>query len=124
MARAPLRQLLPKYRRIALKVYQGVCIEHSLGVQEGTPVDTGALRRSWTPAINYTDESNRGGNVIAIARSLTLSDRYTFTTAMPYARRIEYMGHSPQAPRGMMRVQIAKHQQVVDAQVRRYRNAA
>ena len=120
MARAPLKVLTRGYRERALRIYQDSCIEISRRVIERTPVDTGALRKSWTASKGSIDTSNRGGDFVSVARGLTLGQRYTFGNGQPYARRIEYYGHSPQAPRGMMRVTLAEYESIVAQQVRKH----
>lgn len=127
MARGPLKKLTAGYRNRLLQIYQDTCIEISRRVIERTPVDTGLLRKSWVASSDgsarvTTRQTNRGraGSYVAVARALTLQKRYTFTNGQPYARRIEYNGHSPQAPRGMVRVTLAEYNGIVESQVRRH----
>lgn len=84
-------------------------------VQKKTPVDSGALRRSWTVALNAVP-SNYDGSQIAIAQA-RLSDTIVIATDKPYAPMLEYglypspsktgktrRGYSVQAPQGMIRI--------------------
>ena len=86
-------------------------------VQKKTPVDSGALRRSWTVALNAVP-SNYDGSQIAIAQA-RLSDTIVIATDKPYAPMLEYglypspsktgktrRGYSVQAPRGMIRISV------------------
>lgn len=87
-------------------------------VQKKTPVDSGALRRSWTVALNAVP-SNYDGSQIAIAQA-RLSDTIVIATDKPYAPMLEYglypmpsktgkvtmQGYSSQAPRGMIRISV------------------
>lgn len=86
-------------------------------VQKKTPVDSGALRRSWTVALNAVP-SNYDGSQIAIAQA-QLSDTIVIATDKPYAPMLEYglypspsktgktqRGYSVQAPQGMIRISV------------------
>ena len=86
-------------------------------VQKKTPVDTGALRRSWTVSLNAVP-SNYNGSQIAIAQA-RLSDTIVIATDKPYAPMLEYglypspsktgktrRGYSVQAPQGMIRISV------------------
>ena len=63
------------FRKIALDILNKV--------QKKTPVDSGALRRSWTVALNAVP-SNYDGSQIAIAQA-RLSDTIVIATDKPYA---------------------------------------
>ena len=86
-------------------------------VQKKTPVDSGALRRSWTVALNAVP-SNYDGSQIAITQA-RLSDTIVIATDKPYAPMLEYglypspsktgktqRGYSVQAPQGMIRISV------------------
>lgn len=86
-------------------------------VQKKTPVDSGALRCSWTVALNAVP-SNYDGSQIAIAQA-RLSDTIVIATDKPYAPMLEYglypspsktgktqRGYSVQAPQGMIRISV------------------
>lgn len=86
-------------------------------VQKKTPVDSGALRRSWTVSLNAVP-SNYDGSQIAIAQA-RLSDTIVIATDKPYAPMLEYglypspsktgktrRGYSVQAPQGMIRISV------------------
>lgn len=86
-------------------------------VQKKTPVDSGALRRSWTVALNAVP-SNYDGSQIAIAQA-RLSDTIVIATDKPYTPMLEYglypspsktgktrRGYSVQAPQGMIRISV------------------
>ncbi|EIG25239.1 HK97 gp10 family phage protein [Haemophilus paraphrohaemolyticus] len=97
------------FRKIALDILNKV--------QKKTPVDSGALRRSWTVALNAVP-SNYDGSQIAIAQA-RLSDTIVIATDKPYAPMLEYglypspsktgktqRGYSVQAPQGMIRISV------------------
>ncbi|HEY6643664.1 hypothetical protein [Povalibacter sp.] len=87
----------------------------------------GRLRGSWTVTAGTpsTTEPGRidpdGSETIAAAAaalaSFTAGPSIYITSNVPYANRIEYTGHSSQAPAGMVRVSITEFQQFVDAAV-------
>lgn len=113
-----LSKLVERYKGDMLSTARVASAALSTKVIARTPVDTGRLRKSWTPARNRFDTSNSGGDVAAVASSLNTGDIFTLINAQPYARRIEY-GHSGQAPGGMLRVSVAEWQGIVDAAARR-----
>ncbi len=90
----------------------------SAKVVSRTPVDSGRLRQSWTPKNGAPDFSNAGGDFAVVANSLQAGDTFTLANGQPYVRRIEYEGHSPQAPTGMLRISVAEWQQIVRGVVR------
>ena len=118
---AELSTLVKQYKKRLHYVGGASYTEASNRVVYRTPVDTGLLRRSWTPGINRFDNSNSGGSPSTVANNYTLGDALTNTNGQPYARVIEYTGHSPQAPlgRGMVTVTIAEWSQMVADAARR-----
>lgn len=120
-----LSVLIPKYKDLTIKAVQNSCIELSARVYERNPVDTGLSQASWTSAINSFDRSNSGdGKFIETARKLKAGDTYTLMNTQPYIRRLEYEGHSNQAPNGMVRISIAEFPQIVRAAIRGVKNGS
>ncbi len=88
----------------------------------------GRLRGSWTVTFNApsTSEPGRidpsGSETIAAAAAalstFTVGPSIYITSNVPYANRIEFAGHSSQAPAGMVRVSVAEFQQFVTDAVR------
>lgn len=96
-----------------------------------TPVDRGVLRNGWYVTFEQrsTQTPTRGapaGNApIERARSIMQSYDFTvntvyFTNNLPYAQRIEFDGHSAQAPQGMVRINTARWNQIVENNIRRF----
>lgn len=86
----------------------------------GTPIDKGELINNWFPAVgdspdfSTTEELDISGlgsinRVISLIESNPFVDgdnTITLTNSLPYAYKIEYEGHSGQAPAGMVRVAV------------------
>lgn len=98
-------------RKIALEIYTKV--------QSKSPVDSGALRRSWTVALNGYPTNYNGSRQALM--SATFNDVIVIATDKPYAPILEYglypnppkkptgktvNGYSKQAPKGMIRETI------------------
>lgn len=88
------------------------------GVVMNTPVETGRLRSSWgfgvsAPANGPTTTTDKAGGatLTKIAQAVqgqSAGPKFYITTALAYARRIEYEGWShTKAPNGMVRITIA-----------------
>lgn len=90
----------------------------------GTPVRFGVLRANWFVSIGaksteVTDAMDVDGagtlqktkNAISLA---TPTDDIFFTNSLAYAVPIEFDGASPQAPRGMVRVNVLRWNLIVD----------
>lgn len=89
-----------------------------------TPVDKGVLRNNWYFGINAphtgsTSEANADAFAVVeraeqdIAPS-KMDDVLFLTNNLPYAETIEYDGHSAQAPRGMVRLNILSWDEIVE----------
>lgn len=125
---ARLEGFIERYRRRLTRVVRRSAEELSTRVIERTPVDTGALRASWTPNAGAPRAVNREGggeqNVAAVAGALEPGDTYSLANGQPYVRRIEYEGHSPQAPAGMLGVSVAEWDEIVETAVVEARGGA
>lgn len=120
MAQISIANWCKKAEEITEEVFQGFAYRLSTAVQDGTPVDTTALFRSWTSSIGETvlakvvtkEEALAGDfgtdDIKPVTRVLAIGDKYNFATAQPYAAHIEYGAGSMQAIHGMMRINIAK----------------
>lgn len=125
-----LAQIIAKYHDQLEKVQRESCALISSKVVSRTPVDTGSLRASWTPSngepkatnitIRFTtNQSQPRHDITAVINSLSIGDTYSLANGQEYVREIEYTGHSPQAPEGMMRRSIAEWQQIVNTATRK-----
>ena len=119
-----LSTIIANYKRRSIDVARRSCDELSNRTVRRTPVDTGVLRRSWTPSLNRFDDSNTGGLSTSVTNRMEVGDRYTFVNGQDYVRPIEYLAHSPQAPGGMMRVSIAEFAAIVAEQAQRARRGS
>lgn len=118
---ASLSVLIKKYKDDKLSIARLSCAGVSNLTATGTPVDVGTLRDSWTPSLNSPDNSNRGGDPSGVVNNMNLGDNYYYVNGQPYGPRIEYEGHSPQAPNGMRGLAVAQWQREVDDAVRQSR---
>lgn len=93
-----------------------------------TPVDTGMLRGNWqtsvnAPVVGGIDREDKGGSA-AIAEALanlgSLVDVVYMVNSLPYVEKIEYEGHSAQAPEGMVRKNALRWQAIVEAKAKEY----
>jgi len=83
-----------------------------------TPVDTGRLRNNWQSSLGAplrgelsgTDATGAGAirRAAATIDKMDIGDTFYMTNNLPYAARIEYEGWSPQAPAGMLRVNVER----------------
>jgi len=118
-----LDAIIARYKKIPPKIRFKAYLKLTNAVLLGTPVDSGALRLSWTPSIGAhiaTENIDPKGEGVTrhdyarVLNQLEGDDVYNLANGQPYARRIEFEGHSPQAPAGMMRIAAAKFQQYVE----------
>lgn len=93
-------------------------------VVQRTPVDTGRARGGWTVGIGAPkaggDRLDPVGNETINAGAATIenaraTDSVYITSNVPYIRRLEYEGHSPQAPNGMVRITVMELQTMLAA---------
>lgn len=102
-------------RSVSLKLFSAII--------KASPVDTGRFRGNWqttgvTPATGLIAGVDPTGNkaVNSAATFITNApgwNTFTLTNNLPYAERLEY-GWSKQAPVGMVRVNIARFQQLIN----------
>lgn len=112
-------EVLTDYREIrrlaSLDLFTAIVFE--------TPVKRGVLRNNWFIAINapnlaQTDEADpTGSNTISREEGNLVSNKLNIdiflTNNLPYAERIEYEGYSGKAPEGMVRVNLARWDQMI-----------
>lgn len=109
-------------RSVSLKLFSAIIKE--------SPVDTGRFRGNWqttgvTPATGLIAGVDPTGNkaVNSAATFITNApgwDTFTLTNNLPYAERLEY-GWSKQAPVGMVRINIARFQQLINEEAAKVR---
>ena len=85
-----------------------------------TPVLDGYLKASWNFAVGRMDETLQqpsNQSLLKLAQGVndfSIGQQAYFVNAQPYAAKIEYTGHSRQAPQGMLRISIADWQEIND----------
>mgnify|MGYP000939188423 CR=1 FL=1 len=83
-----------------------------------TPVLDGYLKASWNFAVGRMDKTLQqpaNNSLMKLAQGVDdfrIGQQAYFVNAQPYAFKIEYLGHSMQAPQGMLRISIADWQQI------------
>ena len=84
-----------------------------------TPVDTGRLRGNWMTNIgspNLETTTKKSNSAISRAKKALSPSKFEdviyFTNNLPYAGAIE-MGHSKQAPQGMMRTNLTRFEALI-----------
>jgi len=92
-----------------------------------SPVDSGRFRGNWQFSLMTPDNSTSLnvdptgtetlGRIVAEAGAFTAGQVAYITNSLPYAIPLEY-GHSTQAPGGMVRVTLARFQEIVNESVR------
>jgi len=103
-------------------IFRGVMIEMGRSVINLTPVDTGLARGNWqfsvdNPTTASVLEKDKGGmetlsKLINSVRNLTFGQTAYLVNNLRYAIPLEY-GHSQQAPTGMVRITLARFNEIV-----------
>lgn len=120
---AQIAQFAEQAMAKADKAVRVIALQTLIRVQSKTPVDSGALRRSWTVALNGFP-SGYNGDQTAIYQ-IKYGDVIVIATNKPYAPMLEYglypnppkkptgktkNGYSVQAPKGMVRITVQEVQ--------------
>lgn len=113
---------LDKYRKHLPRAAQNACATLATLVHDETPRDTGDAQASWKLVIGGVDRSPQGGDFISASRHFRPGKDFTVLSAIAYMLALEY-GHSKQAPAGMLRVNIARWDDIVKHAVSEVRNA-
>jgi hypothetical protein len=97
-------------------------------VINASPVDTGRLRGNWQTSINapiltVTERLSKDGAMAkaeAMANLGSLMDVVYMMNNLPYVERIEYEDYSKQAPGGMVRKNVVRWSEIVEAKAKEY----
>lgn len=110
------------------EVFQIVATEVGQSVINLTPVDTGRALSNWNAGINSPDDvyretedpldSKTSARLAGEFKSLKFGDTAYITNATPHAPFLEY-GSSKQAPNGMIRITLARFNNIVQDAVSR-----
>lgn len=87
----------------------------------------GRLRANWNCSLGMADTSttestNHAGAIPAMMQEVAGADRKKIlwlSNSLPYAHRIEYDGHSRQAPQGMVRRNVTRIQKIISGELRK-----
>lgn len=119
---------MEKYR----KVLRTSAFDLFSAIVLATPVDKGVLRNNWYAEIGRgsTESTNEGepsgqSAISRIQNRIESADELStvfLTNNLPYASRIEFDGHSAQAPTGMVRVNLLNWNTIVQVNARRFQN--
>jgi hypothetical protein len=106
------------------QVVKKTFISLSTSIIKDTPVAKGRLINNWFPAINKfseatTDDVDKTGGLaiglaVANANAFNIGDTITLSNNLPYAVGIEYGKSKEKAPKGMVRKNLIRFQQIVD----------
>ena len=109
-------------RQVSFKLFSAVI--------KASPVDTGRFRMNWQTAgavvpsgvIDGTDKGGAAAIGDAASYIFAASDwnEFTLTNNLPYAERLEY-GWSNQAPQGMVRVNVARFNTLLEEEAAKVR---
>tara|TARA_R110002020_G_scaffold62613_3_gene167358 strand:+ start:2483 stop:2878 length:396 start_codon:yes stop_codon:yes gene_type:complete len=99
------------------KVVRFICLNLLRDVVMGTPVDTGRARANWQATIHQpakgtvvVGDKAGGPTVSKGGRSIknATGNVWWLSNNLPYIIRLEYEGHSPQAPSGWVRASVER----------------
>lgn len=123
-----LQQFAELVQQDADEVFQIVATEVGKSVINLTPVDTGRALSNWNAGINAPDDvyretedpldSKTSARLAGEFQSLKFGDTAYITNATPHVPFLEY-GSSKQAPNGMIRITLARFNNIVQDAVSR-----
>lgn len=105
------------------RAIRGTSIKLFSAIILASPVDTGRFRANWQasnerPAsgeVNgFSDPVNK---VTTYINGAPFANEFTLANNLPYAYKLEF-GYSDQAPQGMLRINVARFQSILDEQSR------
>lgn len=105
------------------RAIRGTSIKLFSAIILASPVDTGRFRANWQasnerPAsgeVNgFSDPVNK---VTTYINGAPFANEFTLANNLPYAYKLEF-GYSNQAPQGMVRINVARFQSILDEQAR------
>jgi hypothetical protein len=134
-----LKRFEDKAAKVTVTVYRASVLDLFSSIVMSTPVDKGVLRGNWFVGIgsNFTaqakqyvaglvgsleDKSGTAtiGKIKQQVNNLKATGTVYLTNNLPYGPRIEFDGHSGKAPEGMVRINTARWDDIVKANVRKY----
>ena len=125
-----IKNFVEKAKKNPETVARQVSFELFSAVIKASPVDTGRFRMNWQTAgavapsgvIDGTDKGGAAAIGDAASYIFAASDwnEFTLTNNLPYAERLEY-GWSNQAPQGMVRVNVARFNTLLEEEAAKVR---
>lgn len=125
---AQLQEFAELVQQDADEVFQIVATDVGQSVINLTPVDTGRALSNWNAGINAPDDvyretedpldSKTSARLAGEFQSLKFGDTAYITNATPHVPFLEY-GSSKQAPNGMIRITLARFNNIVQDAVSR-----
>lgn len=115
---ADLKRFSQRTQRERDTLIRYFCLNLLRDVVLGTPVDTGRARANWqatlgSPATGTIEKGDRNGGATAAAGSRVAQkaagEVFYITNNLPYIYRLEFEGHSKQAPAGWVRTSIDRN---------------
>lgn len=90
----------------------------------------GRLRANWNCSLGMADATTtestaHGAAIPAMIKKCTEADRKDelwLSNSLPYAHRIEYDGHSRQAPQGMVRRNVTRIKRIISGELRKLKS--
>lgn len=110
----------------ASEVFRVSVIRVGNQIVTGSPVDKGSFINNWNTSIGGVSyeikpDSKSGAdsiNELAVTMNgAQIGDTAYFSNPMPYGPRLEYDGWSEKAPNGMVRINTAKFNEIVNEEV-------
>ena len=81
---------------------------------------TNSINRKITENIDPTGSISKAA-VASVCQTANSNDDLYLANSLPYAKKLEYDGHSSQAPQGMVRLNIARFRVIVKQQLAKIR---
>ncbi|TWI52981.1 hypothetical protein IQ22_02816 [Pseudomonas duriflava] len=101
---------------------RAIVVELGSSIIRMSPVDTGRFRGNWQfslerPSTGQLEAEDKDGaetlaKLVAEANTFSAGQTAYIVNCLPYAIELEY-GHSQQAPQGIVRITVARFQQIV-----------
>lgn len=116
-----IKQFEEKAGKNITTVIRKTAFDLSKQVIEETPVDTGRAKGNWLPSIGSPDsrvidvvtESAAIEKVRDSVSGINGDVSYFLTNSLPYIRKLEYEGHSPQQKTGWVRLAMQRADEIV-----------
>jgi len=116
---------------VATTTKRSASLELFSAIVKETPVDKGVLRNNWfanvgSGSVEVTEEGSESGaptiaKIKQVVNEVKLEEDLYLTNNLPYASTIEFDGHSKKAKQGMVRVNVARWENLVTRAARRSR---